>query len=80
MNLWRYFGSVIWRTLCVMERVTDMYVLSFINPRLHGVPDRKQHELCTIKVEITHAVEVVVHARTQHWSELTNSYRTPPST
>ena len=41
----------------VCKIVTDMYVLSFINPLLPGVPDLEQHELCSITVEITRAVE-----------------------
>ena len=35
----------------------NMYVISFSNPGLHGVLDRKQHDLGTVKVEIIHEVE-----------------------
>ena len=35
----------------------NMYVLSFINPRRHGVLDREEHELGNLKVEILNAVD-----------------------
>ena len=41
----------------VRKVCTNIYVLSFINPRLHGVLDLEQHKLGTLKVEIIHAVE-----------------------
>ena len=41
----------------VCKIVTNMYVLSFINQRPHGVLDREQPELGTLKVEIIHTVE-----------------------
>ena len=33
----------------VCKLVTNMYVLSFINPRLHGVLDREQYQLGTLQ-------------------------------
>ena len=39
-----------------MIKVSTLISLLF-NPRSHGVLDREEHELGTLKVEIIHAVE-----------------------
>ena len=59
ISKWSVLESMIFKKVNIMRYNADEYVTGWrFNPLLLGVPDWAQHELCSIKVEITQAVDV----------------------